>query len=204
MSEASKQFFITTLKKVNRDGIDELVDVLTKDGFFESPASTKFHGNYDGGLLDHSVNVYKEAMYIYKAQCKLNPSIMESVTEDNIIVSSLLHDVCKCGLYKKIWKWRKDKDNKWEQYEAYEHDRSGLPIGHGEKSVIYLLLNKFELKENEILAIRWHMSAFDLSDYSDSKFGLHEAGDKTPLVSIIQCADMLASRILDVTKKETE
>ena len=45
---------------VTRPGSEKLLDWLdTKTDFFTAPASTRFHGAYDGGLCAHSLNVYR-------------------------------------------------------------------------------------------------------------------------------------------------
>ena len=190
--------FLEILETVSRPNLNAVIQMLGHEGFFEAPASTKFHGNYPGGLCEHSLNVYTQAMYIYATQCKIRKDIAKKISKDNVIIASLLHDVCKSNLYVKTKKWRKDKNNKWEEYDTYEHDYTDLPVGHGEKSVIMILQTGFELTYDEILAIRWHMGAFDLSTYNDAKQSFNVAGDKSPLVTIIMCADMLASRIMEV------
>jgi len=193
----NKQKFLEILNSVDRKNIDSLIKVLETEGFFEAPASTKFHGNYPGGLVEHSLNVYTQAMYLYNIECKLKKDIAKNITKENVIIASLLHDVCKSNLYTIVKKWRKDDKNKWEQYDTYDHDYSNLPIGHGEKSVVKILLSGVELTEDEILAIRWHMGGFDISTYGDAKQSFNVAGDKSPLVPIIMCADVLASRITE-------
>ena len=54
-----KEEFIELLKSTNRDGIDKLLAWIEKSDFYKAPASTRFHGSYEGGLLEHSLNVYK-------------------------------------------------------------------------------------------------------------------------------------------------
>lgn len=196
--EINKAKFIELIKKTHRPGSDTLIKYLEDSGFFTAPASTKFHGAYEGGLCEHSLNVYQQAAYLYKVECKIKPEVAQSVSEESIIIASLLHDVCKSEIYVTAKKWRKNAENKWEQYDTYEHDYSKFPMGHGEKSVIVILMNGFQLTEDEMLAIRWHMGAWDLSDYGESKSNFNAAGDKSPLLSIIMTADTLASRITEV------
>ena len=50
-----KEEFLTLLRKVKREGIDDLINFLEKSDFFIAPASTRFHGNYEGGLAEHSM-----------------------------------------------------------------------------------------------------------------------------------------------------
>ena len=189
-----KDNFIQILKKVNRDSIDTVIVKLTEGGFFEAPASTRYHGNYPGGLVEHSLNVYEQAMYLLKIEQKVRKDVVKDITEENIIVASLLHDVCKMDLYHLTKKWKKDENNKWIQYDAYEKKYESMPLGHGEKSVIRLMSWGFPLQEQEMLAIRWHMGGFDLSTYQDSQRSFETASEE-PLVALIVAADWLASRI---------
>lgn len=53
-----------------KDIIDEdFRQYLIDNGFFTAPASTKFHGSYEGGLFDHSFNV---VMTLIELTTKLN------------------------------------------------------------------------------------------------------------------------------------
>ena len=104
----------------------------------------------------------------------------------------------KANIYQKTTKYRKDQNNAWETYESYSTDYSEFPVGHGEKSVIRLLQLGLHLTNDEILAIRWHMTAWELPFQSaEAKGYLNAAKNKCPLLSIIQVADGLASAILE-------
>lgn len=197
----AKDSFIEILKKVDRFAINTVIENLTNGGFFEAPASTKYHGDYPGGLVEHSLNVYEQAMYLWKIEQKVRKDVVKDITEENIIVASLLHDICKMDLYHLTKKWKKDENNKWIQYDAYEKKYEEMPVGHGEKSVIRLLSWGLTLMEQEILAIRWHMGGFDLSDYQDARRCFETAADKYALVPIIVSADWLASRIKEKEAK---
>lgn len=196
-SNPNKAKFISLLESTNRNGIRQLIENLEKCGFFEAPASTRFHGNYPGGLVEHSLYVYQQAMYLKKVETHIKPKLTERLPDNSIIIASLLHDVCKADFYYLTKKWRKDANNKWEQYDGYEKDFKKLPVGHGEKSVIRLLQWGFELTDDEICAIRWHMSGFDVSNYQDALRSLDSAAE-IPLVAIIVAADYLASHISEV------
>lgn len=194
----NKQFFISTLRSTGRLGIDHVIAELEKLGFFSAPASTAFHLNTPGGLLEHSVNVYKEAMAIREKQIELLPDVADKLPTDSIAIAALLHDVCKAEIYKEAQKWRKDANGQWESYRSYEVDYSAFPVGHGEKSVIRLLQWGLELTDDEILAIRWHMEAWDLAFQSpEQKSNLGMAKGKSPLLNVIKAADGLASFILE-------
>ena len=197
--------FKNLLIMTKRENIDKVISNLEDIGFFQAPASTKFHGNYDGGLVEHSLNVYTQARYLLEVAKRIRPDVASTIKEDNLIIASLLHDICKSKLYYKIKKWRKDANNKWEEYETYEKSYKDLPIGHGEKSVIMLVNWGFKLTEDEILAIRWHMGGFDINEYQDSKLSFNAASEK-PLTAIIVAADWLASRIKEkeIVQDETK
>ena len=85
------------------------------------------------------------------------------------------------------------------RYAEYDVDYSDFPVGHGEKSVIVLLQSGLELTKEEILAIRWHMSAWDLPFQSYELMGsLNAAREKTPLIGILQAADGLSANVLEM------
>ena len=192
-----KAKFIEILADIRRKGIEDVIKGLDKLGFFEAPASSKHHLAEKGGLVKHSLNVYEQALAIRDMEFRLHPVLQDntSLSKDSIAIVALLHDVCKAEIYKVVEKFRKDKNNQWEKYKAYETDYAHCPLGHGEKSVIRLLRMGLELKDEEILAIRWHMAAWDLNDSYEQKGNFGAACDKSPLVSILIAADELATRI---------
>lgn len=103
-----KKEFIDLLKSTNREGVDELIMDLEDLGFFEAPASSKFHLNYDGGLVEHSVNVCRAALRVREAMIELDDTLLESLPKDSVIVASLLHDACKADIYKPVMKKQKN------------------------------------------------------------------------------------------------
>ncbi len=193
-----KAKFVNILKATGRGGVENVLAELDALGFYEAPASTRFHGAYPGGLLRHSLNVYEEAMLIREAQLKLTPEMVSRLPSQSIAVASLLHDVCKAEVYKLEKKLRKNGNGEWEKYDGYRVDYSDFPLGHGEKSVIRLLRWGLEMTDDEIIAIRWHMSGFDLAFQSpESRNSYGEASTKCPLLAILRAADGLASHIME-------
>ena len=193
-----KQQFLQLLRSTNRQGIENVINWLEESDFFEAPASTMFHGNYAGGLLEHSMNVAIMAHDVHEMLCKRKPELAEQVSRDNIIIAALLHDICKANIYQKTTKYRKDENNAWETYDTYGVDYSEFPVGHGEKSVIRLLQLGMQLTDDEILAIRWHMTAWELAFQSpEQKSNLQMARDTAPLCAIIQAADGLSTALLE-------
>lgn len=192
--EENKTTFISLLRRVNREGMEDLIDFLGGSDFFVAPASGRFHGNYDGGLCEHSLNVCKIALSNYKGLKAIKPSL--DINEESIIVSALLHDLCKIGFYKKAERWTK-KDGQWESYQGYEID-DPFPFGHGEKSVLYV--NQYiKLEIDEMLAIRWHMGYMDMSVGLDSssRYAFQNSVNNYPLVTLIHTADWMASTLIE-------
>lgn len=188
IAECKERFLKICRDQINRPGLDGLIDWLEKSDFFSAPASSKFHGNYPGGLCEHSLNVYDVAMHL---RDKYAP---DQISDESIAVAALFHDLCKVHCYKKGFRNVKNDAGVWEKKEVWEIDER-LPLGHGEKSCI-ILQWFIRPTVDELLAIRWHMSGFDKSviggDYSVSR-----AQDFTPLCGLIQAADMVASNLVE-------
>jgi hypothetical protein len=187
-----KEEFIELLRSTNREGMDKVIAKLEKMGFFTAPASSKNHLCREGGLVEHSLNVYKMAKMIHGQLQLSNPEI--KIKEESVIIASLLHDVCKADIYKIGVKWRKDDQGRWEQYEAYEIDYTNFPMGHGEKSVMMLLMCGLRMEQDELLAIRWHMG---FSEEKSSYKSLGEAMERYPIVLALHEADLEASKLME-------
>lgn len=193
-----KEKFTELLLSTGRDGMDTVIKNLEKLGFFEAPASTKFHLSMPGGLCIHSVEVCETALKLRETLLATNPSLEEHLMKDSVIIAALLHDVCKAEIYKPYFRnVKNDTTGTWERVPSYEVDYSFFPMGHGEKSVIRLLGWGIKLTSSEMLAIRWHMGAWDLSDGYEAKGNISAAADKCPMVTLLQCADLISSHILE-------
>ncbi|MBR7014489.1 MAG: TraI domain-containing protein [Prevotella sp.] len=166
-----KEQFIKLLQATKRTGIESVVSYLEQAGFFLAPASVSRHLSHEGGLLEHSLNVWKMAQMLRMQTIGMRPELEKQLPEDSVTIAALLHDVCKANIYKTVQKWRKDENNRWESYDAYDTDYSRFPVGHGEKSVIMLLRLGLQLTNDEIIAIRWHMGAWNLpmQSYEDKQ-----------------------------------
>ena len=88
-----KEKFIEIYKnKIKREGSQNLLEWLEKTDFFIAPSSTKFHGNYEGGLVEHSVNVYNCLKMLVNEYKKQFPDY--DISDETIAISALLHDLC--------------------------------------------------------------------------------------------------------------
>lgn len=169
---------------IKRPGADKLLEWLEESDFFVAPASTRFHGNYDGGLCEHSVNVYEELVRLLKAYPEVR------VTAETAAIVSLLHDLCKIGCYKQELRNQK-VGGVWVQRPVYVFQEDFCYGGHGSKS-IYLAQKYMNLTEQEAVAINCHMGPWDRSpgDYS-----LGNAFEQYPLAMLVHMADMSATYI---------
>lgn len=128
-----KQEFIDLLKSTKREGIEDLIKFLEeKTDFYTAPSSTRFHGSFEGGLLEHSMKVYE----ILKHKADKNIMSMEW-QDDTLIISALLHDICKVNFYKVDYRNAKNEHGEWEKVPYYTVDDT-IPYGHGEKSVMMI------------------------------------------------------------------
>ena len=193
-----KEKYIELLRSTGSQGIEEVINYLEKAGFYTAPASAGNHLNYEGGLLEHSMNVYNMAMAIRKSIVAMKPEMEKKLPEKSIIIAALLHDVCKASIYKKTKKWNMGDGGKWGMKESYTTNYSQMPFGHGEKSVIILLDLGLKMTVDEMVAIRWHMGAWDLAFQSyEMKVNINEGSKSYPLLSLIQAADNMATHILE-------
>lgn len=198
MTKDNKQIFCERLRKTNREGIENIIELFEEQGFFTAPASTKFHLSHEGGLVVHSLNVCDMALEIRKMLIGRDDSLRERLPEDSVIIAALLHDTCKGDIYKPVMKKQKNQFGVWTDVPGYDVDYSNFPLGHGEKSVIVLLQNGLTLTDDEIMAIRWHMNAWDLAFQSpEAKGNINMARNICPLLSVIQTADNLAANIIE-------
>lgn len=170
---------------ITRDGIDNLLDWLSQSDFYTAPASTRYHGAFEGGLVMHSLNVYcqlKRLVEFY--ECEASP--------ESIAIVALFHDLCKVGFYKTEMRWRKDENDKWEQYATYKHDEDFAYGGHGSKSV-YLVQSFIQLAPFEAAAINCHMGQFDATQYSNPS----EVYSRNSLAWLLHVADEAATYIVE-------
>lgn len=189
---AKDEFLEAFSLSVKRPGADRLLAWLKTTDFFTAPASTRFHGDHEGGLVEHSLNVYHRL----QAEIKDLPT---PPSDETVAVCGLLHDICKANFYKASQRNVKDeKTRKWEKQPFYQVEDQ-FPYGHGEKSV-FLIERFMRLKVEEAVAIRWHMGGFDESVKGGS-YAISQAFEKYPLLLCLNVADMKAT-YFDEKKQE--
>ena len=196
MSNNFKDEFVNIYKeKINRPGSERLLEYLLSDNsdFFTAPSSTRFHGSYEGGLVEHSLNVY-HCLVDYLQRPRTKELYRMDFSEETVALVSLLHDVCKMNFYEVSWRNAKnEKTGQWEKVPYYTiNDR--LPYGHGEKSV-YIVSGFMRLTREEAFAIRYHMGFSGIEDRNT----IGRAFEMFPLAFALSVADMEASYYLEGT-----
>lgn len=152
--------------------------ILLDMGFFTAPASTKYHGNYEGGLFDHSLKVTEMLLELTD---KLGLTWERS---ESPYIIGMYHDICKCDLYE--WDY---------EHNRYTYKDDLIIPGHGDKSII-MVQHHLRLTDEEIACIRWHMGAYEKDTKMWDYYG--RAIEKYPNVLFTHTADMIASKILGI------
>lgn len=203
--ETLKAEFISLLKSTGREGVDNLIEMLDegKLHFFNAPASVNHHLNSDGGLLLHSINTCKAGLKLREMVIEMKPELEGQLKRDSVIIATLLHDICKADIYTPTVKKQRGTDGIWRDVDTYEVSYTNFPMGHGEKSAMLALMSGLEIYDDELLAIRWHMTAWDLPMQSfELKRCLNTARDVHPLCSLVQLADGIAANLIEGGSEE--
>ncbi|MBR7117467.1 MAG: hydrolase [Clostridia bacterium] len=195
---SNKERFIEIYKsKINREGSDKLLDYLLSSDFFTAPASARFHSSYEGGLVDHSLNVYDQLInYLNGPSAK---KLGFEYSEQSVAIVSLLHDLCKVGVYKKGFRNVKDEKGMWQRVDTFEYDDQ-LPYGHGEKSV-YIISGFMRLTREEAFAIRYHMG---YSSEREDPRNVSAAFEMFPLAFALSVADSEATYYIESDKHKAK
>lgn len=185
-----QEFLDIANKNIFRKGAREFLNWLSSTDFFTAPASTKYHGAWEGGLVQHSLNVYSQL----KKLCKWYEC---DASDESIAIVSLFHDVCKANVYKVEMRWRKNAADKWEQYPIYTFKEDFAYGGHGSKSV-YLVQSFMSLFPEEASAINCHMGQWDATTYSNPT----EVYCRNKLAWLLHVADEAADFLMENKKEE--
>lgn len=196
---AKEEFISIYTENIKRDGADKLLEYLKKSDFFTAPSSTRYHGSHEGGLVEHSVNVY-HCLKDYLSRPRTKELYGMNYSEETIAIVALLHDLCKVNFYTVEYRNRKNDDGVWEKYPCYTINDT-LPYGHGEKSV-YIISGFFygenRLSREEAFAIRYHMGFSGTED----KNTIGKALEMYPLACALNVADMEASYFMEGSRHD--
>lgn len=185
--------FITTLEThVKREGINRVIKWLKSKDIRTAPASTKYHSSYEGGLVVHSLNVYKRLVKLIE----LEYGQESPYTNETIALVSLLHDISKVDFYEV--QMRNVKENGiWVQkpFFAVKDEENRLIFGSHSMNSLYMLGKFFNLTYEEELAILHHMGGIDSTEDRFTPKNLAEAYRKSTLALLLSQADAMATFI---------
>lgn len=186
--EKQKQDFINLVHStIKREGIDDLLNWLEKSDFYTAPASTRYHGNYQGGLCEHSMDVWK-----YIMELKHSLLLETEISAESLAIVSLFHDLCKVNFYKQD-KRNQKVDGQWVEVPYYTIEEKYPFGGHGSKSV-FIAQQFIRLKADEAAAINCHMG---FAAGGDAVRDASAAYERFPLAWITHVADEAATFLLD-------
>lgn len=196
----NKQQFIELYNKyIKREGAKDLLAWIQGTDFFTAPASSQYHLAEEGGLCQHSLNVFHRLNKIlcneygeHYAECFNG---MESIA-----IASLLHDLCKADNYVVEMRNTKDKNGNWIQVPYYKKSEKFF-FGHGSKSV-YIIQNFMQLDLDEASAVRYHMGGMEIPGVLEPN--VTDVYNEFPLALYTHLADMKATYIDERCKKEDE
>lgn len=191
----NREKFMELMRKTERAGVEDMLKWLDTTDFYSAPASTRYHGSYPGGLVQHTLNVayeLKQLVDFYEVE----------IPKDSILICALGHDFCKINTYRETIvnvPPQRTKSGKWEQQQGYKKDEY-LKLGHGAKS-LSTLQDFITLKDYEKEAIYWHMGAFDLGQYNNIN-DLSKTFEENPLAFLLHIADMCVTYIIENEREE--
>jgi hypothetical protein len=171
--ESNKKTVVDILSLTKRSGMDDRLDYLEESNYYHSPASTKYHGVFIGGLFQHSLNVTREFT-------KENALWQKPLPHDSVMISGLLHNLCKVGAY-------------IENSRGYEKVKD-FPKGHGKLSVARIE-EHVKLTQPEKDIILFHMALFSAYQIKEfTAWDLHKAIIRIPQVQVFAAIDMMDSK----------
>lgn len=198
----NKKTFIEILRSIKREGadIEGLIDKLENSDFFTAPASTIYHCSYEGGLCEHSLNVYYnlinviESKFPYEEERSLDHVGNTSIEVDTVKIIGLLHDLSKMNFYETSTRNVKDEEGNWIKVpfiKIREAQNRFIYSDHGTNSE-FMVGRFIPLKIEESVAIIHHMGWSD--DHINST-RISEVFDKYPLALFLHFADTLATYV---------
>lgn len=171
--EETQKIITELLLSVKRDGMDKMIEYLVDEGFFTSPASTRFHGAYEGGLANHSLGVYEQLIKLPFNPLHLDQDTSAgkkplAIERANLVIAALLHDVNKVGAYV-----RTKANDGWT-------NKKGKDKGHGKLSV-ERIKKYIKLEPLEEMLITFHMGVWGANEFEQycgeySLCGDHDGG----------------------------
>ena len=199
----NKEEFLTLIRSIKRDGMDtdKLVKKLEKSDFFTAPASTKYHCAYEGGLCEHSLNVYYNLVNL----CNQQGLDEECYDENALKIVALLHDISKMNIYEPTARnekvYCKDGDKydslgnyKWVTSLGYKTKENKFVFGSHEMTSEYIARQFVPLTVAESVAILHHMGGMH---YDSAQDNLGEVFNQYHLALMLHIADMMSTYVTE-------
>lgn len=185
---------------VDANAVDDLKAFLVSSDFFTAPASTKFHGAYEGGLCDHSLAVY------FNLRSLMANKHITDIPDRSVLICALLHDISKIDNYvmgvknKKVYSQtgsKSDSNGRYDWvsvpgYESTDPSQRDYVIGNHEETSVFMITRFIQLDQVEYSAILNHMGGMS---YDSNKNGVAVPYGKHKLAVLLHLADMIASYI---------
>lgn len=186
MSNCFATFHDAVSRNIHRPGIIDLMNWLDGTDFYLAPASTRFHGAHEGGLVEHSLHVHARLH-------QLDAGFNAALSSESMAICALFHDLCKIGCYKVSTRnVKNDNTGQWEKVPFYNREEEFPFGGHGSKSV-YLVQSFIKLRPEEAAAINCHMGPWDRQDYGNPG----EVFEQNRLAWLLHVADEAATYLDD-------
>ena len=179
--------YVDLLRSTKRENIENLIKWIDESDFKYAPASTQYHSSYRGGLLQHSLNVYDVMRNDFSHLIKFY-----EIPEESVILTALLHDICKVYCYEVSMRNVKNEEGQWIQVPYYTWNEQ-LPWGHGAKSVILIQYYGVHLNNVEISMIINHMGFTGSED--DRR--VSKLFDLCPQSLVLYYADLTATKAIE-------
>lgn len=199
--EMNKKAFLSLISSISREGMDttKLINKLEKSDFFTAPASTKYHCAYEGGLCEHSLNVYNNLVKL----CSRDKLDAECYDDDSLKIVALLHDISKMNIYEKTARNEKvyasDGDKydslgkyKWVTSMGYKTKEEKFVFGSHEMTSEYIARQFIPLTVTESVAILHHMGGMH---YDSAQDNLGEVFNQYHLALMLHIADMVSTYV---------
>ena len=201
----NKQKFIDLINSIDRNFNKEgLIDWLeNKSDFFSAPASAKYHCSYEGGLCQHSINVYyilKNLNDSFMPERDLTPEEAErnihkyGYDDDTLKIVSLLHDISKSNYYEMFSRNVKDSNGNWIQVLDYKVRDDRFIYGNDEQNTEFMVSTFIPLTLDEKVALL-HKSGGKAFDSNQEN--IPTIFSKYHLATLLHCADMISCYVIE-------
>lgn len=178
--ENIKDLIKNNLGEARGEEFKNLMDHLENNTeWLTSPASTRYHCSYEGGLIEHSVNVAEVII-------KLKKILAPEISIGSAALVGLLHDCGKQGQY--IMKPPTVKQQQYGYPGSIVYNEDIVYMEHEARSL--KIISKFlDLSEEEWAAIEYHNQPWN---------GTSSAFRKNKLMTLLQNADYYSTVYLEV------